>query len=221
MVRCLTFLSPPLLLAGNEYLGARAALEIIPSATMLKRREPFQPGGFLGIGAPNYHGAAIRYHGDRARVGTALPRLPATAPELDACAREWGSKSKLLTGEHATAPEVETALRSNPAVVHFATHVIAGPGNYSSGLIALSLDSGGSVGLLGPTEIVAHPVKAQLVVLNGCHSAQGQALPGAGLMGLTRAWIGAGAKAVLATRWDIPDDAGQAVHGGFLSFSAV
>ena len=203
------------LVAGNEYLGANAALEIIPSAIMLKRREPFLAGGFLGVGDPIYNAADIRYQGDRARVGTALPRLPATAPELDASAREWGSKSQLLTGEHATAPEVEIALRSNPAVVHFATHVVAGPGDYSSGLIALSLDHNGTVGLLGPTEIVAHPVKAQLVVLNGCHSAQGQALPGAGLMGLTRAWIGAGAKAVLATRWDIPDDAGQAVMVAF------
>jgi CHAT domain-containing protein len=45
-------------------------------------------------------------------------------------------------------------------------------------------------------------------VLNGCHSGQGEALPGTGLMGLTRAWIGAGARSVVATRWDIPDEAG-------------
>ena len=65
------------------------------------------------------------------------------------------------------------------------------------------------MGLMGPTEIAAHPVSASLVVLNGCHSGRGNALPGAGLMGLTRAWIGAGARAVLATRWDIPDEAGK------------
>ena len=42
-------------------------------------------------------------------------------------------------------------------------------------------------------------------------SSQGDELPGAGLMGLTRAWIGAGARSVLATRWDIPDEAGKTV----------
>jgi CHAT domain-containing protein len=47
--------------------------------------------------------------------------------------------------------------------------------------------------------------------LNGCHSGQGDALPGAGLMGLTRAWIGAGARSVLATQWDIPDEAGARI----------
>jgi CHAT domain-containing protein len=36
-------------------------------------------------------------------------------------------------------------------------------------------------------------------------------LPTTGLMGLTRAWIGAGAKAVMATNWDIPDAAAQSV----------
>ena len=65
------------------------------------------------------------------------------------------------------------------------------------------------MGLLGPTEIVAHPLTPGLVVMNGCHSAQGETLPGAGLMGLTRAWIAAGARAVLATAWDIPDEAGK------------
>jgi CHAT domain-containing protein len=68
---------------------------------------------------------------------------------------------------------------------------------------------------MGPTEILAHPVTASLVVLNGCYSARGQTLPSAGLMGLTRAWIGAGAGAVLATRWNIPDDAGQNLMAAF------
>jgi CHAT domain-containing protein len=34
-------------------------------------------------------------------------------------------------------------------------------------------------------------------------------------MGLTRAWIGAGARSVLATRWDIADDAGAAIMARF------
>jgi CHAT domain-containing protein len=122
----------------------------------------------------------------------------------------WGpAKTRLLTGSDAAVGKVEAALRSNPSIVHFATHVITGSGEYASGMIALSLEPSGAVGLLGPREIVAHPVTAALVVLNGCHSGKGETLPSAGLMGLTRAWIGAGAGAVLATRWDIPDDEGR------------
>jgi len=42
--------------------------------------------------------------------------------------------------------------------------------------------------------------------MNGCHSGQAQSIPSSGRMGLTRAWIGAGAASVLATQWDISDD---------------
>jgi len=198
-----------------DYLVNRAALETIPSALMLEPRKPFRRGEFLGVGDPVYNSADARYGTGGAKPEMALPRLPATAPELTACAREWGAGARLLTGLEAGAAQVGAALGSNPAVIHFATHVVAGPGEHASGLIALSLSRDGTLGLMGPTEIVARRVSAQLVVLNGCHSAQGEALPGAGLMGLTRAWIGAGAKAVLATRWDIPDNAGQALAVAF------
>ena len=42
-----------------------------------------------------------------------------------------------------------------------------------------------------------------LVVLSGCHSDAGRVLPGAGLLGLTRAWLTAGAhvwQAAVGTR---------------------
>jgi CHAT domain-containing protein len=129
---------------------------------------------------------------------------------LPACSRAWGaSRTRILTGSDANLANIRSALDTHPAVIHFATHVITAPGDHASGLIALSLDPSGAMGLMGPTEIIAHPVSAGLVVLNGCHSGQGDALPGAGLMGLTRAWIGAGARSVLATTWDIPDEAGR------------
>jgi CHAT domain-containing protein len=197
------------------------ALQAIPGALMLEARAAtesgaFQQGEFLGIGDPVYNAADVRYRGDRKKQEVVLPRLSATAEELTACSRAWNpAKTRLLTGENAGLENVREALRSNPSVIHFATHLITAPGDYSSGLIALSLDRSGAMGLLGPTEIVAHARTPGLVVLNGCHSAQGEAVPGAGLMGLTRAWIGAGARAVLATKWDIPDEAGKNIMVDF------
>jgi tetratricopeptide (TPR) repeat protein len=194
------------------YLVERTALQAIPGALMLEPRMPLGNGPFLGVGDPIYNAADARYQGTRTEPhienGVALPRLPATAAELESCSRAWSSaRTQLLTGSNASVAMVRTALRSNPSVIHFATHVVSGPADYSSGLIALSLDRSGAMGLLGPAEIVSHPITPSLVVLNGCHSDQGEALPGTGLMGLTRAWIGAGARSVVATRWDIPDEA--------------
>jgi CHAT domain-containing protein/tetratricopeptide (TPR) repeat protein len=194
------------------YLVEQKVLQSVPGALMLEPRTNFGNGPFLGIGDPIYSPADPRYRGDRTRHDVVLPRLPATAGEIEACSRAWNPASmQLLMGANAGLASVRTALRSNPSVIHFATHVITAPGDYSSGLIALSLDRNGAMGLMGPAEIAAYAIKPSLVVLNGCHSGQGEALPGGGLMGLTRAWIGSGARSVLATRWDIPDEAGSRV----------
>ena len=192
------------------YLFQRKVLQAIPGVLMLEpRTAPSRSGSFLGVGDPIYSPADTRFRGDRKKHEVVLPRLPATAAELEACSRAWKpARAQLLTGSNAGLAAVRVALHSNPSVIHFATHVLTAPGAYSSGLIALSLDRSGAMGFIGPAEIAAYTLSPSLVVLNGCHSGQGEALPGAGLMGLTRAWIGAGARAVLATRWDIPDEAG-------------
>jgi CHAT domain-containing protein len=65
-------------------------------------------------------------------------------------------------------------------------------------------------------------VKLGLVVLNGCSSAHAAVLPGAGLMGLTRAWLAAGARAVIVTRWAMADqDAGELFSSFYQQLNAV
>ena len=195
-----------------KYLCEKIALQITPNALLLKKGHSIAGGAFVGIGDPVYNAADPRYRGNRKNPPLALPRLPASQQELNACARVWGAtKSTLLTGAATTSNGVTEALRSQPSIIHFATHIISNPGEYSSGLIALGLNRDGEMDVLGPMEIVARRAEADLVVLNGCQSARAQSVPGSGLMGLTRAWIGAGAGAVLATRWDVPDSQGQSL----------
>ena len=54
-------------------------------------------------------------------------------------------------------------------------------------------------------EIADARVPAGLVVLSGCESARGRVLVGEGVLGLTAAFIGAGAGAVVATLWPVDD----------------
>jgi CHAT domain-containing protein/Tfp pilus assembly protein PilF len=196
--------------SGPVYLVERADLQSIPGALLAERGEMPANGEFLGIGDPVYNLADSRYRGGRASSGLMLARLPNTSDEVKACAKAWNSGNpKILTGQDARIGQVRSALESQPAIIHFATHVVTEPGEFRSGLIALSLNPAGEMGLLGPKEIVARPLISKLVVMDGCHSGQGKSLPSAGLMGLTRAWLGAGATSVLATQWDIPDESAQ------------
>jgi CHAT domain-containing protein len=47
------------------------------------------------------------------------------------------------------------------------------------------------------------------VVLSGCDSEQSKPVPGVGWTGLGRAWLVAGASAVIVSAWPTPDDAGR------------
>ena len=76
-------------------------------------------------------------------------------------------------------------------------------------MLALSMQAGNPVELLSETDVASMNATVGLVALNGCSSGRAAVLPGAGLMGMTRAWLAAGAHAVIATRWPTDDrDAG-------------
>ena len=194
------------------WLVERVSTRSVPGALLMEERPATLSGPFVGIADPVYNAADARYTGRKWRSESVLTRLPNTDREVRSCARAWDApESHVLTGMNANTDSVEKIFQTNPSIIHFATHVVPGSGDYGSGLIALSLNRKGALGLLGPRQILARPVTANLVVLDGCDSAQGRPLPAAGLMGLTRAWIGAGAHAVLATLWDIPDNAQSAL----------
>ena len=155
--------------------------------------------------------------------GLILPRLVGSGSELDACSRSWNGESILLKGADASRRNLVDQLRRNPAVIHFATHILGSnvvethsdegrvPGfanRPAYGLIALSLNDRDEPELLEPAEIAGWKLEAGLVVLSGCDSAEGTVLQGTGLMGLTRAWLAAGAQSVVGSRWATPDEDG-------------
>ncbi len=215
--------------ASPEYLVERHSIRTISGAAMLAGGgSPFFriAGRFVGVGDAVYNTADERWRGERRepaawswsglswRASAAAPetlglsRLPGSGPEVESCAREWRGASVLLEGREATKANVRWALASKPAVVHFATHVVSGPKRGSSTLIALSMSDTGREELLSPDEVGGWSADADLVVLSGCASGSASARPGEGSMGLTRAWLMAGARAVVATDWPTSDDAG-------------
>jgi CHAT domain-containing protein len=138
----------------------------------------------------------------------ALPRLVSSASELDVSARAWNGAHVLLEGSSASRAALAASLALNPAVIHFATHFVESPGPNPHAAIVLSLNSNGEAETLEPAEIAGWRVNAGLVVLSGCNSSAGAVLPGSGRLGLTRAWLAAGAHKVLASHWEVPDDSG-------------
>jgi len=213
----------------GEYLIERHAIRIVPGVpALLRSPSPETAEFFVGVGDPVYNRADLRWPSARRQAALLtvnassgnspdrileLPRLIGSAREVESCAGIWqanGRKTLVLEGADASQRNLAEALRQNPSVVHLAAHVLFPSHQTDFGMVALGLQPDNQVELLGATEIASMRAKLGLVVVDGCSSGRGAVLPGTGLMGMTRAWLVAGARAVIATRWPTADqDSGE------------
>jgi CHAT domain-containing protein len=204
--------------SGNSYLIERHSLTVTPHVAMRNRqRKAERIESFLGFGDPVYNRADPRWKAPRqifgdlwaSRPAFELPRLAGSGRELERCGRLFNSDAVLVEGTEATAERLNSELRRSPMVIHLAAHVVPSGADPTQALIALSLKPDGTSSLLSRDSIAALRTNAALVIMSGCGSGLGPVLPGAGLMGLTRAWMEAGAHSVVASLWPVRDDNGD------------
>lgn len=103
-------------------------------------------------------------------------------------------------------------------VVHFATHgVIDAEHPALSGLVLSRVDRDGrpQEGFLHLHDVYNLRLNADLVVLSGCRTALGKEVRGEGLVGLTRGFLYAGARRVVASLWRVEDQATAALMTRF------
>jgi CHAT domain-containing protein len=208
----------------QQYLIERHAIRIVPGISALFRSPaPKSDDFFVGVGDPIYNRADLRWSREKRPAAVApvsvsigsspgrileLPRLPGSAREVEGCAQIWrehGRKVLVLEGADANKHNLIQTLQHDPSVLHLAAHMLFPPVQAGSGMLALGLQAVNQVELLSDMEIAGMSAKLGLIVLDGCSSGTGPVLPGAGLMGMTRAWLVAGARAVIATRWAARD----------------
>jgi CHAT domain-containing protein len=172
---------------------------------------PVTSAGFVGAGDAIYNSADPRWQGPRPANTTQFARLVATGPEVRATARAWtlDQKPTLLLGERFNRVSLDRVLQTPSGLVHIAAHVVRHQTDAREVMIGIGLGRDGAPDFLTPADIAAKSLRVGLVTLNGCASGTGAELPGAGLIGMTRAWLVAGATAVAATYWPVPDDRGE------------
>jgi CHAT domain-containing protein/Tfp pilus assembly protein PilF len=113
----------------------------------------------------------------------------------------------LFLGREAKEESVKTSSTlANARRIHFATHgLISERKPQYSGLVLTLDDDPREDGLLQVYEIFNLKLQADLVVLSACQTGLGQHLKGEGIIGLTRAFMYAGAPSVVVSLWRVAD----------------
>ena len=182
---------------------------------------------FAGVGDPVYNIADDRYQGARSvpfrrasySPATTLARLVGSGKEVRESADVF-PQAELLIGAAAKTESLQKLLEAKPAVIHLAVHVVSPADRPEEAALALSLGKDQFPELLTSELISTYRVPGSLVVMSGCDSQQGKAIPGVGVKGLSRAWLAAGASAVVASTWPMPDEDGRFFRSFYQHFKA-
>lgn len=110
---------------------------------------------------------------------------------------------KILEGKQATPAAYLESSSQKFSYLHFVTHGIASQTRPLESAVILSRD-GDAYKLYG-RDIVQHPLNAQLVTISACNGAGTRALSGEGLVGLSWAFLRAGAHNVIGALWEVSD----------------
>ncbi|MHC4731339.1 MAG: CHAT domain-containing protein, partial [Planctomycetota bacterium] len=183
----------------------------VPSGTtyrLLTGERGLRGEGVLGLGDPDYEtkvDATAEAVYRAGRRGAQAP-LPGTRAEVNALA-----DVKLL-GKDATEAGLQKALgqRTRWHAVHFACHGLVDPERPTLSSLALTADANHD-GFLTALEVFRMKIPADLVVLSACETGKGKVVKGEGIVGMTRAFMFAGAPRVIVSLWKVDDEATRAL----------
>jgi CHAT domain-containing protein len=130
--------------------------------------------------------------------------LPQAAEEMKQVRKYFpGAQTRVLEGGSATP---SAFLKSNPELysyVHFVTHGTASHTRPLESAVILSQE--GDSYKLYARDIVQHRLNANLVTISACNGAGTRAYSGEGLVGLSWAFLRAGAHNVIGALWEVSD----------------
>ncbi|HWZ44506.1 MAG TPA: CHAT domain-containing tetratricopeptide repeat protein [Candidatus Saccharimonadales bacterium] len=148
---------------------------------------------------------------DTGNSAVRLPRLEESGQEARWIAALMPKgKNLLATGFDANLDAVIKGDLGKYRYLHFATHGLldAKRPEFSGLVLSLVNRRGKPVdGFLQLNDIYGLKLSADLVVLSSCDSALGKDLSSEGVIGLTRAFLSAGSRGVVATLWRVDDQA--------------
>jgi CHAT domain-containing protein len=210
--------------------GNTRPISMEPSASVLARlrdlEKPDPDGRILIVADPAYKNPSE----SAAAISVSYPSLDQrirSLPPLPMSRQEAGYITKLAPGRTTTLLDFDATLASFErlavdrfAVIHIAAHTLLDDRHPDlSGLVLSLVDRQGRRrdGFLPLLDIYKLHLQTDLVVLSSCETFIGKDLRGEGFLGLSRGFLYAGARQVLASLWKVDDRATAAFMQRFYS----
>jgi CHAT domain-containing protein/Tfp pilus assembly protein PilF len=150
--------------------------------------------------------------GDPLPPDAAFPALPNAARELAEVQRHFPKSGvRVVSGNAATPSAYAAADPESFEYIHFAAHATSNAEQPLESAVVLSRDEAGYK--LYAHEIVARPIRAEMVTLSACRGAGARSYRGEGLVGFAWAFLRAGARHVVAGLWDVEDASTSSLMG--------
>ena len=144
--------------------------------------------------------------GDAVPPSSEFPALPQAPVEMQAVEKYFPkARRQILSGAQATPAAYLDAPPAQFAYLHFVTHGTASRLQPLESAVVLSTDKNADVFKLYARDIVKHRLSAHLVTISACTGAGSRAYSGEGLVGLSWAFLSAGAHNVIAALWEVSD----------------
>ena len=188
----------------SRYFSETVRIRLVPSLTslLLLKECPesrHSTSGAVLVGNPWVE--TVRIKGCKP-----FPQLPGAEEEVKMIGKILNIEP--LTGKKATKDQVLSRFNS-VSLVHIAAHGCPETGEIIlSPNLAISDKPEEKDFLLTMAEVLGAQLRAKLVVLSCCYSARGE-INAEGVVGITHAFLGAGARSVVASLWEISDEATQ------------
>lgn len=185
------------------FLARRNTVTYAPSATVFTGMDADAPGDvsydldLLAVANPDFTGL------------DALAPLPFAEDEVKNISAlvDRDRRAVLVGGEASESAYKRRMANGTPRVLHLATHGLVDPFEPTRSSVVLASDpAAGDDGYLHTLEILSTPAPVGLVVMSACESARGKVSRGEGVVGLSRAFIASGARAVVASLWAVSDE---------------
>jgi CHAT domain-containing protein len=183
--------------SGNHFWIEDVTLRSAPSLAVLAAATP----------SANASGRLLLM-GDAVAASPDYPELVMAPMEMELVEKHFSPAAQTVFAHRQATPAAY--LKGAPerySFIHFVSHGVASRNDPLDSSIILSRPSQGDDAFkLYARDILRHPIQARLVTISACYGSGDRVFAGEGLVGLSWAFLHAGARNVIGSLWEVSDE---------------